>query len=1435
MPEPLFAPHLLSVPGDAAERAADARVSSGAGLGVAVGTRDVAPAAALPAGTPAPVAARAGHARPLAPGLAAEYGQRLGADLRDVRIHTDAAAAELAGQAGARAFTTGSHIFFAHGEFSPQTPGGQALLEHELGHVLAPPPGPARLLRAPTTPTNTTTPTTKDPSAERWIRLQVEASGMDDAAQKLAKVGANDGPNYVYIGLSASFAKAYDTQGRPLGPRVAMKEATEAKPRASFVPGVYLMQPDGSLAAIELEANTGRQRFDVDDKGHGRSVVATRPLTKEEQEAATKEKEAAEKAGRPAKPTQVQGPLDLMKELTDPAALISQVMSVPKPVVIYFVPKIVSVGGGKGGGEKATIYASPIAGRGDGKPANAPPWPVGIEGPKLAPTDSSPTFSAKVDWSANGNWSWQSQAITQVGESIHYQWDYFDITSYARKQIAKDPAHTKDPHGSAPGEGRTLDQNIADFTSAKRGAGTDVTGTAAARREFRREFEDWWKDNRRAARDAGDPHGETSAERLLNAQANVLTLELAPVSFLITAVGAIAHFIADLFSGPRQQQEVNLPKDGIFLIRVITTPAVHEDKDGKEIIRPPSVAGHVVEVMPMERAVQESLDDPAAQLAVLRADIALAEKSGNKAKAEYLRDLLKRAEEQYTASPVTLLSRRLAEKEAELAKFRTDYPTLSAYSKEREVDTLKEQIALYEANEKDRLASFEPGVVPQAMTRVNATLISEVSAQAYPLMMTAGPMGGTGGKHRWMINDVTQLDTGGQYVGELRDTPSEAFHSALEAFGRKAAYGRGTVGARTAGLPGMEAGAKLEFLVESAPADTALALKRIDDLVMTLAAVGLFVASAGTASALIGAAAAAIRLIQRWKAHKLSLNAETVGDILGILGGLGAGAGLVANLRVERMGRAFTILEEGGASPAQLARAAEAVKGAQGLLKAAELANEAIGYAGLLWGDIQFADQILAINAAENDPNSGMTHAAARRARADALNAAIQNNGLFLAGNMLKYRAEAKAASKAVNEEGAAARTSEPTRVPDRPAGTEEQTGTDKPVPEKQPAEKQPAEKQPAEKRPAENEPAGEQGQLHEKSAGADRRPTAKELVDALPPDLRSMAVVDDTLHGDSVRVEWTPDKSGLVGEITIRISAEALPRTVQLHEATVRTMQKYQGLLGQVRRALGRLSNMLGGNALDPGNKPLFDARLEIAKLPKLINEHMVAMESMQGNAREDAEAKLDSLRAQLDEHLGRIEIGELTPSSGVSARGVAKRNQAKYRQLLERLRQLTPGEAEHMETRWEMYQLDNGEMPRASWERVYRSNVERANVANEIVAAERARLGWPEKEHTVKLGGDEVRRLDLADPEKLRGAEVKAYDEGTVYLSKDIDSEVQRDRRLVRRHDWELTWIFIDCKPSGPLRAELLSAGIIIELRTSSQRSSRLSERILPPARKK
>jgi LysM repeat protein len=57
------------------------------------------------------------------------------ADLRAVRVHADAEAAESARAVSARAYTVGSHIVFGAGEYAPHTDAGQRLLAHELAHV----------------------------------------------------------------------------------------------------------------------------------------------------------------------------------------------------------------------------------------------------------------------------------------------------------------------------------------------------------------------------------------------------------------------------------------------------------------------------------------------------------------------------------------------------------------------------------------------------------------------------------------------------------------------------------------------------------------------------------------------------------------------------------------------------------------------------------------------------------------------------------------------------------------------------------------------------------------------------------------------------------------------------------------------------------------------------------------------------------------------------------------------------------------------------------------------------------------------------------------------------------------------------------------------------------------------------------------------------
>ena len=62
-------------------------------------------------------------------------GEVYGRDFSNVRVHSDTGAAAIASAEGARALTFGRDIAFAAGEYRPGTPGGDALLAHELAHV----------------------------------------------------------------------------------------------------------------------------------------------------------------------------------------------------------------------------------------------------------------------------------------------------------------------------------------------------------------------------------------------------------------------------------------------------------------------------------------------------------------------------------------------------------------------------------------------------------------------------------------------------------------------------------------------------------------------------------------------------------------------------------------------------------------------------------------------------------------------------------------------------------------------------------------------------------------------------------------------------------------------------------------------------------------------------------------------------------------------------------------------------------------------------------------------------------------------------------------------------------------------------------------------------------------------------------------------------
>ena len=85
---------------------------------------------------PLAVRAQLGPGEALPGNVAARMGGVLGDSFSDVRIHTDTRAARTSDELGARAFTVGSSVAFGAGEYRPGTIVGDALLAHELAHVV---------------------------------------------------------------------------------------------------------------------------------------------------------------------------------------------------------------------------------------------------------------------------------------------------------------------------------------------------------------------------------------------------------------------------------------------------------------------------------------------------------------------------------------------------------------------------------------------------------------------------------------------------------------------------------------------------------------------------------------------------------------------------------------------------------------------------------------------------------------------------------------------------------------------------------------------------------------------------------------------------------------------------------------------------------------------------------------------------------------------------------------------------------------------------------------------------------------------------------------------------------------------------------------------------------------------------------------------------
>lgn len=155
-----------------------------------------------------------------------ELGSRLGADFSKVRFHTDAGAAAYADEIGARAYTTGSDVYFGTGGFEP------SVAAHELVHTvqqgavgsdaatMSAPSGGIQMIRNPFRRRRTS-----DAPGEISPGTQVEAlkkAGGSDLAS-VASVSTSSGPAVLKPRdnpeLEAAVADFYNSGGSMFGRR----------------------------------------------------------------------------------------------------------------------------------------------------------------------------------------------------------------------------------------------------------------------------------------------------------------------------------------------------------------------------------------------------------------------------------------------------------------------------------------------------------------------------------------------------------------------------------------------------------------------------------------------------------------------------------------------------------------------------------------------------------------------------------------------------------------------------------------------------------------------------------------------------------------------------------------------------------------------------------------------------------------------------------------------------------------------------------------------------------------------------------------------------------------------------------------------------------------------------------------------------------------
>jgi hypothetical protein len=855
---------------------------------------------------------------PLAESVRQLFEPSFARDFSQVRVHDDARAARSASAVQARAYTVGRDLVFGASQYAPDNPAGRRLIAHELTHVMQQSVAGREnvLQRDPIADKAAEAQQKPDPASTKcWLS---NSEIYDGAWSELfpARQGPGGGLfDVVVVGRTENQATSDGILHRIIDGFV--KDAYAAAAPDKQADAIHFLNAEKRTPDMGQMQPGCAYSFWIDPvvMNHLRDITGIEIRTKQ---ATAKEKDKEERAARQR----------ARVEAGKQAEQREKAAGLPPP------PGSDNTQPGNPAGSPKRASGSEYEGPGKSG-ANVPALPATLKGPELQPTHGTGTYTMDLDYSSTG-----SDLLSQVTARMNfvtYHWERFDITDLVLKGLYGKNA-------------KALKQQAISKNA-------EVGPLAATGRRAEYAYEDLKQESENSASDLLHPTQSattgSASEVASKAIANYENLTLLPASAIVAAGGWALGALADLLGGTFEEREIPWPdKPGYYMVRCIAQPDSSGDSH-----RAASVAVKTVELRSLEKLAKNALLLPQAELEEKRAALEIAKKKTPPDPKEIERLTRELGElEVKTNGPATSVIEQKIKADEKEKEGATDYRKTQL---EKEIEVLNDQLHHAQEGAKGLGNIFRP----------QATLVSKVTGETYPLLLQMGTVEPTNQKFAYSLSDVTSRD-GKQYHGE-GETPAVAAWNAVRDFASHNDYGLGVIGIA------MPEGAAFQFPannIASEPRDVAITKKRINDLVSVLIILGLIVPGLGEVALVLGAALAAEHLIERWQNDTLRFDESTVGDIIGVLSAVFAGASIIGKLTVVRTSESFLLKSLVAAG------------------KAAEVGNKVLNYGGMMWGSLKDLNDIMADNQAEIEGR--ITHAEARRNRAMKIASAVQTGAL---------------------------------------------------------------------------------------------------------------------------------------------------------------------------------------------------------------------------------------------------------------------------------------------------------------------------------------------------------------------------------------------------------------------------------------------------------